>query len=265
MEESWQRRLGALRTRSEPLTGVSEFPFLDESAPTRQISNEAAGAAGPAGQAPGRTLRGPARRRRPPPGRHRQAACSLDCGPGVDRGPLDPHGLGPEPAGRGRHRDPRRNRRGLARRGGRRLRGIGPTRGGDLRHRRHVPPAGPRQPPTPWPKQGQVSWRWSPIPAPPPTCSKYAPVRRRRRVLARRHRRSRQPWSASTALSASPDRGDGGQRVSLRRLGGASRSGPGRPPRSCGWSCAPAAGRSSPSACGPRSSTPPARPTASSW
>ena len=46
MEESWQRRLGALRTRSEPLTGVSEFPFLEESAPTRQVSNEAAGAAG---------------------------------------------------------------------------------------------------------------------------------------------------------------------------------------------------------------------------
>ena len=46
VEESWQRRLGALRTRSEPLTGVSEFPFLDESAPTRHGSDEAEGAAG---------------------------------------------------------------------------------------------------------------------------------------------------------------------------------------------------------------------------
>ena len=53
--------------------------------------------------------------------------------------------------------------------------------------------------------------------------------------------------------------------VSLRRLGGASRSGRGRLPQSCGWSCAPAAGRSSPSACGPRSSMPPTRPTTSAW
>ena len=33
IEESWRSRLGALRTRSEPLTGVSEFPSLDEPAP----------------------------------------------------------------------------------------------------------------------------------------------------------------------------------------------------------------------------------------
>ena len=33
IDESWQSRLGALRTRSEPLTGVSEFPLLDEPAP----------------------------------------------------------------------------------------------------------------------------------------------------------------------------------------------------------------------------------------
>jgi len=46
MEESWQCRLGALRTRSEPLTGVSEFPFLDEAAPTRHGSNEAEGGSG---------------------------------------------------------------------------------------------------------------------------------------------------------------------------------------------------------------------------
>ena len=32
MEESWRPRLGALRTRREPLTGVSEFPLLDEPA-----------------------------------------------------------------------------------------------------------------------------------------------------------------------------------------------------------------------------------------
>ena len=46
MEESWQSRLGALRTRSEPLVGVSEFPVLDESAPTRHGCNEAEGASG---------------------------------------------------------------------------------------------------------------------------------------------------------------------------------------------------------------------------
>ena len=33
MEESWRSRLEALRTRSEPLTGVSEFPLLDEPIP----------------------------------------------------------------------------------------------------------------------------------------------------------------------------------------------------------------------------------------
>ena len=33
INESWQSRLGALRTRSEPLTGVSEFALLDEPAP----------------------------------------------------------------------------------------------------------------------------------------------------------------------------------------------------------------------------------------
>ncbi len=33
IDKSWQSRLGSLRTRSEPLTGVSEFPLLDESAP----------------------------------------------------------------------------------------------------------------------------------------------------------------------------------------------------------------------------------------
>ena len=33
IDESWWSRLGALRTRSEPLTGVSEFPLLDEPAP----------------------------------------------------------------------------------------------------------------------------------------------------------------------------------------------------------------------------------------
>ena len=46
MEEGWQRRLGALRTRSEPLTGVSEFPSMDDHAPTRPGSNEVEGAAG---------------------------------------------------------------------------------------------------------------------------------------------------------------------------------------------------------------------------
>ena len=33
IDGSWQSRLGALRTRSEPLTGVSEFPLLEEPAP----------------------------------------------------------------------------------------------------------------------------------------------------------------------------------------------------------------------------------------
>ena len=46
MEQSWRSRLGALRTRSEPLTGVSEFPLLDEPAPAGHDSNEATGAAG---------------------------------------------------------------------------------------------------------------------------------------------------------------------------------------------------------------------------
>ena len=32
MDRSWRARLGALRTRSEPLVGVSEFPLLDEPA-----------------------------------------------------------------------------------------------------------------------------------------------------------------------------------------------------------------------------------------
>ncbi|MCY4422500.1 MAG: methylmalonyl-CoA mutase family protein [Acidimicrobiaceae bacterium] len=45
-EESWQARLGALRTRSEPLTGVSEFPLLDEPSPAGRGTAQAAGAAG---------------------------------------------------------------------------------------------------------------------------------------------------------------------------------------------------------------------------
>ena len=35
IDKSWQSRLGSLRTRSEPLTGVSEFPLLDESVAAR--------------------------------------------------------------------------------------------------------------------------------------------------------------------------------------------------------------------------------------
>ena len=46
MEESWRSRLGGLRTRSEPLTGVSEFPLLDEPSPAGRDADEAAGAAG---------------------------------------------------------------------------------------------------------------------------------------------------------------------------------------------------------------------------
>ena len=46
MEESWRSRLGALRTRSEPLTGVSEFPLLDEASPAGRAADEAAGAVG---------------------------------------------------------------------------------------------------------------------------------------------------------------------------------------------------------------------------
>ena len=45
-EESWQARLGALRTRSEPLTGVSEFPLLDGPSPSGPDAARAAGAAG---------------------------------------------------------------------------------------------------------------------------------------------------------------------------------------------------------------------------
>ena len=46
MEESWQSRLGSLRTRSEPLTGVSEFPLLDELAPESLAASDAPDAGG---------------------------------------------------------------------------------------------------------------------------------------------------------------------------------------------------------------------------
>ena len=47
LERSWRSRLGALRTRREPLTGVSEFPLLDEHAPTAPADpNEARAATG---------------------------------------------------------------------------------------------------------------------------------------------------------------------------------------------------------------------------
>ncbi len=47
IDKSWRSRLGALRTRSERLTGVSEFPLLDEPAPAAVArSDEAPGAEG---------------------------------------------------------------------------------------------------------------------------------------------------------------------------------------------------------------------------
>ena len=47
MEGSWRSRLGAVRTRREPLTGVSEFPLLDEPAPIAPAdSNEARATSG---------------------------------------------------------------------------------------------------------------------------------------------------------------------------------------------------------------------------
>ena len=46
MDESWRSRLGVLRTRSEPLTGVSEFPLLDEPAPESLAGSEIPAAAG---------------------------------------------------------------------------------------------------------------------------------------------------------------------------------------------------------------------------
>ena len=47
VDQSWRSRLGALRTRSEPLTGVSEFPLVDEPSPASLAdSDEAGGAAG---------------------------------------------------------------------------------------------------------------------------------------------------------------------------------------------------------------------------
>ena len=47
IDESWRSRLGALRTRSERLTGVSEFALLDEPAPAAVAgSDEAPDAAG---------------------------------------------------------------------------------------------------------------------------------------------------------------------------------------------------------------------------
>lgn len=42
LEQSWRARLVALRTRSEPLTGVSEFPLLDEPAPSARAGASAA-------------------------------------------------------------------------------------------------------------------------------------------------------------------------------------------------------------------------------
>ena len=42
LEQSWRARLAALRTRSEPLTGVSEFPLLDEPAPSARAGDAAA-------------------------------------------------------------------------------------------------------------------------------------------------------------------------------------------------------------------------------
>lgn len=41
-QESWRTRLRALRTRSEPLTGVSEFPLLDEPTPASLADPEEA-------------------------------------------------------------------------------------------------------------------------------------------------------------------------------------------------------------------------------
>ena len=46
MAESWRSRLGALRTRRERLTGVSEFPLLDEPAPESLADSETPDAAG---------------------------------------------------------------------------------------------------------------------------------------------------------------------------------------------------------------------------
>ena len=46
MAESWRSRLGALRTRSERVTGVSEFPLLDDVAPAALSDSEAPDAAG---------------------------------------------------------------------------------------------------------------------------------------------------------------------------------------------------------------------------
>ncbi len=46
MAESWRSRLEALRTRSERVTGVSEFPLLDDVAPAALSDSEAPDAAG---------------------------------------------------------------------------------------------------------------------------------------------------------------------------------------------------------------------------
>ena len=46
-EESWRSRLGALRTRSEPLTGVSEFPLPDE--PALPVADDSGAGPGTAG------------------------------------------------------------------------------------------------------------------------------------------------------------------------------------------------------------------------
>jgi methylmalonyl-CoA mutase len=46
IDESWQSRTGALRTRSEPLTGVSEFPLLNEPAPQSADVSDASATTG---------------------------------------------------------------------------------------------------------------------------------------------------------------------------------------------------------------------------
>ena len=71
IDESWQSRLGALKTRSEPLTGVSEFPLLDEPAPAPLAdSGEAEDGAG----IPARRLAEPFEALRDAADRHRVTA-----------------------------------------------------------------------------------------------------------------------------------------------------------------------------------------------
>ena len=264
IDESWRSRMGALRTRSERLTGVSEFPLLDEPAPAAVAgSNEAPGAAG----LPVRRLSELYEDLRDAADRHRMATgeraavwvaalgsasdhsartawaqnllaaggIETRSGPGVD----SPIAAAADFAASGLAAAVITGTDGMYR-----LRGAATASA--------LTDAGAA---------------FVILVCDPGTLAELLAELQGAGVDEVWH----DGIDVVLALEAPPQdprhrvSGPGRGSLSLRRLGGASRSGRGRLPRSCVWSCAPGAGRSSPSACGPRSSTPPARPTASAW